>query len=151
MPPRIRPEMIVANPAGRDERLAQQRQHDMAATENQRARAIERVEQRDAGRALQALQNRQPDQKDKKAVSAVKPTRRDTGMAIWPFAAVGAPRQSQKPKMPPRTIAPICAVDEALNKMINALTTAMDAAPDPDTACAPFPRPRVRRWQQRRA
>jgi len=38
---------IVAHPAGADERFAQQRQHDMAAAEHQRARAVERGEQID--------------------------------------------------------------------------------------------------------
>ena len=47
---------IVADPAGRDKRLAQQRQHDMAAAEDQRAGAIERVEQGHARGICQPLQ-----------------------------------------------------------------------------------------------
>ena len=65
---------IVADPAGRDERLAQQRQHDMAATEDQRAGAVESVEQRDARRALQRLcKIGSPTSKTKNAASADQP------------------------------------------------------------------------------
>src|SRR5665213_93636 len=38
-------ERIVAHPAGPDERLTKERQHDMAAAEDERARAVESIEQ----------------------------------------------------------------------------------------------------------
>jgi hypothetical protein len=40
---------IIADPARRDERLTQQRQHDMAAPKHQRAGTIEGVKQRERG------------------------------------------------------------------------------------------------------
>ena len=74
---------IIADPARRDERFAQQRQHDMAATKHQRAGTIESIEQRERGRMRRkALRDRQSRRaKRKTRLSAKSPTRRDTGMA----------------------------------------------------------------------
>ena len=70
---------VVADPAGADEGLAKERQHDVAATEDQRARPIESIEQRDARGACDALQDRQPqEQKEEK-----HQRRQSRGSADW--------------------------------------------------------------------
>jgi len=48
-------ERIVAHPAGPDERFAKERQHDMATAEDERARAVEGIEQGETRRPGEVL------------------------------------------------------------------------------------------------
>ena len=57
---------IVADPAWRHERLAQQRQDDMTAAEDQSARAVKGVEKRNTRRDLKTLQDGQANEQNKK-------------------------------------------------------------------------------------
>ena len=61
-----RKKCVIADPAGRDERFAQQRQHDVAAAEHQRAGTIESIEQRERGGAGKPLRDRQADEQNEK-------------------------------------------------------------------------------------
>src|SRR6516165_4870033 len=69
-----------------------------------------------------------PTSKMQNAASAEKPARRDTGMAMWLSVSGCASRQSHRPSTPPKTIAPTCATDDVLNKMMRALKVGSEAA-----------------------
>ena len=69
--------------------------------------------------------------------SAARPAVRDTGTVTCPVVAGGPARQSHSPAMPPNTIAAIWETEDALNRMISAATTAIDARSGPGIACAP--------------
>ena len=111
---------IVAHPAGRDKRLAQQRQHNVTASEYEGARAVERVKQRHTGAGTRALQNRQATEQHRNRVSATNPARRETGMTIWPSAGARRAAAQPQPEQARRQIDPICASDELLNRMRSA-------------------------------
>ena len=136
---------IVADPARRHERLAQQRQDHVAAAEHQRARAIERVEQRRCPRTRAAVcKTGSPISRTKNAASTSSPARRDTGMATWPNGAGGALRQSHRPRIPPSSDRPDLGQRRAAEQDDQRATTAMEARSRsghseramPHTACA---------------
>ena len=97
-----RQEGVVADPARRHKGLAQERQHDVAAAEHQRARAVKGVKKGQAFGMCNIAKNRQPDKEEKENRQRKKPcpardrNRQVTVCCIGSFPAEPKPGKAAK-------------------------------------------------------